>query len=370
MNSTTTHTPFTRLIAWVTGDVSSGALMIGAALIGLLRANTPWRDTYASISSFAIGPESLGLHLSLGTWAADGLLAIFFFVVGVELKQEIVAGSLRNPREAAVPVLAIFGRALPVALRVFLLTLAVVDDLLAIVVIALFYTNDINLLAIAGALIIAAIFAVVARAKQLRWWILLPLALIAWGLVHESGIHATIAGVLLGFCIPAKTLHGEASIRTQRVADAVNPVSAGVALPVFGFFAAGVTVVGGGDVFAQPVVPAILFALVVGKIAGVLGLTALVTKVTPLRLADGIGIRDRVPIGLLTGIGFTVALLITELSFEDEALTAASKVAVLMASAVAAVLGATALRWDARKLRRRDMNNDGVPDAPSVKIGE
>lgn len=388
--------------------------MIGAALIGLLWANTPWRDTYASISSFAIGPESLGLHLALGTWAADGLLAIFFFVVGVELKQEIVAGSLRNPREAAVPVLAavggilmpalifvgvvlvqgapealhgwaiptatdiafavavlaIFGRGLPVALRVFLLTLAVVDDLLAIVVIALFYTNDINLLAIAGALIVAAIFAVVARAKRLRWWILLPLALIAWGLVHESGIHATIAGVLLGFCIPAKTLHGEASIRTQRVADAVNPVSAGVALPVFGFFAAGVTVVGGGDVFAQPVVPAILFALVVGKIAGVLGMTALVTKVTPLRLADGIGIRDLVPIGLLTGIGFTVALLITELSFEDEALTAASKVAVLMASAVAAVLGATALRWDARKLRRRDMNNDGVPDAPSVKIGE
>jgi len=414
MNNNAIRSPFTRFISWVTGDVTSGALMIGAAVIGLLWANTPWRDTYASISAITIGPESLGLHLSLGTWAADGLLAIFFFVVGVELKQEIVAGSLRNPREAAVPVLAavggmivpalifvgmvlvqgapealhgwaiptatdiafavavlaIFGRGLPVALRIFLLTLAVVDDLLAIIVIAVFYTSSINALALAGALLVVVVFAFAARAKRMRWWLMVPLALVAWGLMHESGVHATIAGVVLGFCIPAKKLHGEASARTHRVADIVSPVSAGFALPVFAFFAAGVTVIGGGDVFAQQVVPAIVLALVAGKVLGVLGVTALVTKLTPLRLPDGIGTRDLLPIGFLTGIGFTVALLIAELSFDDAQLTPAAKVAVLLASLIAAVLGAISLRWDARKLRHRDMNNDGVPDSPSAKIGD
>ena len=414
VNHTTARTPFSRFIAWLTGDVTSGVLMIAAALLGLAWANSPWRDTYAAMTAITIGPEALHLNLSLGTWAADGLLAIFFFVVGVELKQEIVAGSLRNLREAAVPVLAavggmlvpaliyvgmvlaqgapetlhgwaiptatdiafavavlaIFGRGLPVGLRVFLLTLAVVDDLLAIIVIAVFYTSTINLLALLGALIVIALFAFAVRAKRMRWWILVPLALVACVLLHSSGVHATIAGVLLGFCIPAKALHGEASARTHTVADVVNPVSAGIALPVFAFFAAGVTIIGGGDVFAEPVVAAIVLALVAGKLIGVLGMTALVTKLTPLRLPDGIGIRDLLPIGFLTGIGFTVSLLIAELSFDDPQLTPAAKVAVLLASFIAAVLGAISLRWDARKLRRRDMNDDGVDDLPSKNIGE
>ena len=414
VNHTTTRTPFARFVTWLTGDVTSGALMIAAALLGLAWANSPWRETYAALTAITIGPEALHLSLSLGTWAADGLLAIFFFVVGVELKQEIVAGSLRNPREAAVPVLAavggmlvpaliyigvvlaqgapetlhgwaiptatdiafavavlaIFGRGLPVGLRVFLLTLAVVDDLLAIIVIAVFYTGTINLLALVGALLVIAVFAVAARAKRMRWWVLVPLALVAWVLMHSSGVHATIAGVLLGFCIPARAMHGEASGRTHAAADAINPVSAGVALPVFAFFAAGVTVIGGGDVFAEPVVAAIVLALVAGKLIGVLGMTALVTKLTPLRLPDGIGIRDLLPIGFLTGIGFTVSLLIAELSFDDPQLTPAAKVAVLLASLLAAVLGAISLRWDARKTRRKDMNDDGIDDLPSKNIGD
>lgn len=388
--------------------------MLGAAVVGLLWANSPWRETYSALSAITVGPEALHLNLSLGTWAADGLLAIFFFIVGVELKQEIVAGSLRNPRQAAVPVLAavggmlvpalifvgmvlvlgapealhgwaiptatdiafavavlaIFGRGLPVGLRVFLLTLAVVDDLLAIVVIAIFYTSTINGLALAGALLVIAVFAVAARAKRMRWWILVPLAIVAWALMHSSGVHATIAGVMLGFFIPAKRLYGEAFIRTHRVAELVNPVSAGIALPVFAFFAAGVTFIGGGDVFAEPVVPAIILALLAGKLIGVLGATALVTRFTPLRLPNGIGIRDLLPIGLLTGIGFTVSLLIAELSFDDPQLTPAAKVAVLLASLIAAVLGAISLRWDARKTRSRDMNKDGIADSPSAMIGE
>ncbi len=414
MSDNVVRTRFSRFITWLTGDVTSGALMIGAALLGLIWANSPWREVYAGLASITIGPESLGLHLSLGTWAADGLLAIFFFVVGVELKQEIVAGSLRNPREAAVPVLAavggmlfpaliyiavvlvqgapealhgwaiptatdiafavavlaIFGRGLPVGLRIFLLTLAVVDDLLAIVVIAIFYTGTINLLALVGALAVIGVFALAARMRRLHWWILIPLAVVAWALMHASGVHATIAGVLMGFFIPAKPMRAEAESRTHRVAQKVNPVSAGIALPVFAFFAAGVTVIDGGGVFGEPIVPAIVLALVAGKVIGVLGTTAVVTRLTPLRLPDGIGIRDLLPIGLLTGIGFTVALLIAELSFDDPQMTPAAKVAVLLASFIAAVLGAISLRWDARKLRHNDMNRDGIPDSPSRKIGE
>ena len=409
-------TAWTRIAAWFSRDVTGGLLMIGAALVGLLWANSPWRESYTELSAVTLGPASLHLNLSLATWASDGLLAVFFFVVGVELKHELVAGSLRNAREAAVPVmaalggmvlpaliyvatvlsmgapdalhgwaiptatdiafavavLAIFGRGLPTALRVFLLTLAVVDDLLAIIVIAIFYTSTINLFALVAALAVTTVFAFAARARRIRWWIMIPLALIAWALMHESGVHATIAAVLLGFCIPAKPVHGEKGPRTHRVDDIVRPLSSGIALPVFAFFAAGVTVVGAdaAEVFTEPALIAIIVALVAGKLIGVLGTTAIVTKATRLRLPEGIGIRDLLPVGFLTGIGFTVSLLIAELSFEDGPMTSAAKIAILIASAAAAVLASVTLRWDARKVRLADMNRDGIDDAPGSRIGD
>lgn len=390
--------------------------MISFAVMGLAWANSPWRDTYTHLSHITVGPAALHLDLSLATWAADGLLAIFFFVVGVELKHELVKGSLRKPTQAAVPVLAaiggmavpalifvgtvlalgepealhgwaiptatdiafavailgIFGRGLPAGLRIFLLTLAVVDDLLAIVVIAVFYTSTINVLALASALAVITLFAIATRAPRLRWWLLIPLALIAWVLMHESGVHATIAGVLLGFTIPAKPLQGETGSRTHQVDEAIRPLASAIALPIFAFFAAGVTIFGdeSADILAEPIVIAVMAALVAGKIIGVLGVTAILTRTTRLRLPDGIGMRDLLPIGFLTGIGFTVSLLIAELSFRDESITAASKIAVLLASFFAAVLAAATLRWDARKSRRRDMNDDGLDDALSTRIGD
>ncbi|GAA4196383.1 Na+/H+ antiporter NhaA [Microbacterium oryzae] len=398
-------------------DVTGGVLMIAAAILGLAWANSPWRESYAALSAFTLGPESIHLDLSLSTWAADGLLAVFFFVVGVELKHEIVAGNLRNPRQAAVPVLAavggmmlpaliyvgvvlalgapemlhgwaiptatdiafalailgIFGRGLPVELRIFLLTLAVVDDLLAIVVIAVFYTATIHLVSLIGAIAVIALFALAARARRMRWWLMIPLALVAWALMHESGVHATIAGVLLGFCIPARPLRDEVEPRTHQLEHAVKPLSAGIALPIFAFFAAGVTIVGSdaGAVLTEPVVIAVVAALVIGKLVGVLGVTALVTKVTPLRLPDRIGIRDLLPVGFLTAIGFTVSLLIAELSFgSDEEATSGAKIAILIASLLAAILAAVTLRLDARKARSSDMNEDGVVDGESPLIGD
>lgn len=399
----------TRLRAFVTGDRTGGVLLIVAALVALVVANSPWRDAYGELSSYVVGPAALHLDLSLATWAADGVLAVFFLVVGLELKHEVVAGSLRNPREAAVPVvaavggmavpallytlvvlasggggalhgwaipaatdiafavavLAVFGRGLPVALRVFLLTLAVVDDLLAIVVIALFYSADLQPLWLLPALALVALFGWAARRRTPPWWLMVPAALGAWAAVHASGVHATVAGVLLGLVVPALALHGEDHGRAERFAEGVNPWSSGVALPVFAFFAAGVTVVEDGGplrVLGEPVALAVMAGLVLGKVTGVLATTAVVTQWTPFRLPQGIGVRDLLPVGFLCGIGFTVALLVAELSFADELLVAEAKAGVLTASITCAVIGAVLLRWDARRARSRDMNRDGIDD--------
>jgi Na+:H+ antiporter, NhaA family len=404
---------------WASRETTGGALLIGAALLALVWANSPWREAYATLSSTVVGPSSpLHLDLSLSTWAADGLLAIFFFVVGVELKQEFVAGSLRNPKQAGVPmlaavggmalpaaifatvllvagdtgalhgwaiptatdiafalgVLAVFGRGLPVAIRTFLLTLAVVDDLLAIVIIAIFYTADLDWAFLGLSLVAVALYAVLVRMRRTRWWLLLPVAVVAWAFMHESGVHATIAGVLLGFTVPALVVHGESESRTHRFERTIRPFSQGIALPVFAFFAAGVSIVGGetpvGEVLTQPVVLAIVLGLVLGKLVGVLGVTALVTRFTPLRLAPGIGVRDLLPVALLAGIGFTVSLLIAELSFPDAEHTDGAKIAILAASTLAAALAAFALRWDARRARTDDMNLDDRPDDVREFIGD
>lgn len=397
MKETSRIGPLARLRAWVTRETSGGILLLAAAAIALIWANSPWREAYHALSELSFGPEALHLRLDLAHWAADGLLAVFFFVVGVELKFELVAGSLSRVKEAAVPVLAavggmavpacifltvtylfdpaamhgwaiptatdiafalavlaIFGRGLPRALRVFLLTLAVVDDLLAIIVIAVFYTTGLNPGLLALSFVTVAVFAFAARARRARWWILIPLVVLAWGLMHASGVHATIAAVLCGVTVTARPIHGEQHSRTHTFAEAVKPVSAGIALPLFAFFSAGVTIVDGegpAAVIGQPVVAAIVGGLVLGKVIGVMGTTAIVTKLTPLRLPDAIGLRDLLPVGFLCGIGFTVALLVAELSFPDSEHTAGAKLAVLMASCIAAILGAVMLRVDARRAR-------------------
>lgn len=375
-------------------ETAGGALLMIAAAIALVWANSPWREAYHDLGDFVVGPSALHLDLSLSTWAADAVLAVFFLVVGLELKHELVVGSLSDAREAAVPVLAaaggvvvpaclylliageqaahgwaipaatdiafalavlaVFGRGLPAALRLFLLTLAVVDDLIAITIIALFYTADLDPVWLVPATALLALLRVLVRRSHPPLALVVVLGVIAWMLVHESGVHATVAGVLIGLLTPARALHGEACGRAEAYASALTPWSAGLALPVFAFFAAGVTVVEDGGPVAlltEPVALGVVAGLVVGKIVGVLGTTAAVTRWTPFRLPEGIEIRDLLPIGLLCGIGFTVALLVAELSFADDHLVEAAKAAVLTASLTCAVLGALLLRWDARGSR-------------------
>lgn len=397
--------PGERLRRWISLDTTSGALLLVVALAAVIWANSPWRAAYDTLTAIEFGPGTLHLHLSVADWAADGLLAIFFFVVGVELKHEFVAGGLRDLRMAGVPmaaavggmvvptlfyvvivgigdpgglrgwaipsatdiafalaVLAIFGRGLHPALRTFLLTLAVVDDLLGIIVIATVYTSTIHFGMLAAALGFVVVFGVLVRCRRPRhrWWIpvlLTPPALAAWGFMHASGVHSTVAGVLLGFSVPATRMFGEVRERTHQFDHAVRPVSAGIALPVFAFLSAGVSIVGGSGHLVQPVSVGIVVGLVVGKVLGVLGATALLTRLTPLRLPVGVTLRDLVPIGVLTGIGFTVALLIAELSFPDGDHHDAAKAAILVGSVIAALVGAVLLRWDAGASLRSGTRN-------------
>jgi NhaA family Na+:H+ antiporter len=375
-------------------------------------ANSPWSAGYHRVSTFVVGPEALHLDLSVSAWAADGLLAIFFFVVGVELKREFVVGDLRDPARAALPiaaavggmlvpaaifvglnvatghpenlvgwavpvatdiafalaVLAVVATHLPSALRIFLLTLAVVDDLLAIVVIAVFYTEQLSAGPLAGALLTIAVFGVAVQRGLRTPWVLLPLAVVAWALMHASGVHATVAGVLMGFTVPVLGRHAAA----ERFEHRLRPLSAGFAVPVFAFFAAGVTV-GGLSGFAaaltHPVAFGVIAGLVIGKPVGVFCTTYLLARFTHASLDEDLAWRDVLGLALLAGIGFTVSLLIGELAFEgNPAADADVKIAVLTGSVAAGVLAAGVLLSRNAVYRRiheaetADADHDGVPD--------
>ena len=262
---------------------------------------------------------------------------------------------------------------LPSALRIFLLTLAVVDDLLAITIIAIFYTHELHAVPVLVALLPLGAFAVLVQRRVRAWWLLLPLAAAAWALVHASGIHATVAAVRLGFAVPVRRRSaGPGPGLAEHFEHRFRPISAGFAVPVFAFFAAGVSVVDGAGIpatLADPVTQAVVAGLVVGKPIGVLAATWLTQRLTRARLAEGISWWDVLGLALLTGIGFTVSLLIGELAFgTGTAAGDAVKIGVLLGSLCAAALAAVVLRIRNAHYRRqcaeeeRDDDRDGVPD--------
>jgi NhaA family Na+:H+ antiporter len=393
-------------------DTVGGALLLGATLLALVLANSPASGLYEAVRDFRFGPEALHLNLSVSAWAADGLLAIFFFVVGLELKEEFVAGKLRNPRTAILPitaaiggvalpaliyvaiasnagdaalrgwaipaatdiafavaVIAVVGRHLPPALRTFLLTLAVVDDLLAISIIAVFYTDDLEPLFLLLAIVPLGLFALAVQRGMRSIWVLLPLGIITWALVHASGIHATVAGVLLGFAVPVlASRRARVEVGTDSAGDPVyegfaahfadrwSSVSTAFAVPVFAFFAAGVAV-GGlsglGAALSDPIAIGIIAGLVIGKAVGITATTFLVTRLPGLAIDASLRWVDIVGMAFVAGIGFTVSLLVGELSFgagseaDDHV-----KVGVLAGSLLAALIGAAILGVRNRHYRR------------------
>jgi NhaA family Na+:H+ antiporter len=271
----------------------------------------------------------------------------------------------------ALAVLAVVSSHLPQGLRAFLLTLAVVDDLLAITIIVVFYTADFSPLPLLGALAPIGIFALLVQLRRIWWWALIPLAVAAWTLVHASGVHATVAGVLLGFTVPVRHRRGSGPGLAERLEHRWRPVSAGFAVPVFAFFAAGVSLRGTdlGAVFTDPVVIAIVAALVLGKSIGVFGATFLLARFTRAELGEDITWSDLLGVALLAGIGFTVSLLIGELAFGAGSETDDRvKTAVLLGSVLSAALAsAVLLRRNAvyRRIAEResaDADGDGIPD--------
>ena len=378
---------------------TGGVLVITATAIALAWANSPWHDAYTRLQHFTVGPHWLHLHLSLAQWASDGLLAIFFFVAGLELKREFVAGDLRDPRRAALPVVAALGGvlvpaaiytainleatsgapsgwAIPIAtdiafavavlsaisthlpsgLRTFLLTLAVVDDLLAIMVIAVFYSSELHLAWLLAAVIPIGLFGVLVQKRIWPGYLLVPLAVAAWVCVHASGIHATVAGVALAFTVPVRRSDDRPGRGLAEHLEHINrPISAGFAVPVFAFFAAGVTLGGWhgiDEALRDPVTVGVGVGLIAGKCAGILLATWLLARFTSARLDDELSWLDVTGMALLGGIGFTVSLLIGELAFGESAHGEHVKVGVLAGSLIAAVLASILLRARNRVYRR------------------
>lgn len=419
------YSEFVRVQHILRRESVGGILLLVAAAGAMLWANLA-PESYFGLRDTHFGGHVFGidLDLSVGHWAADGLLAVFFFLVGLELKHEFVVGDLRDMRTALVPVVAAFGGAavpaliyvafnaadpqaangwaipaatdiafalavlavigshLPAALRTFLLTLAVADDLIAIAIIAVFYSSHVSLAYLAGLLVVVAVFGVISYRLQgflaRHWWapwlLLAPLAVVAWALCHASGVHATVAGVLLAFAVPVRpasgsdAAHGLAHILEHRV----RPFSAGIAVPVFAFFSAGVAL-GGWDGFvsavASPVGLGVIVGLVAGKAIGISGSTWLVTRLRHAQLDPDLGWIDVFGLAVLGGIGFTVSLLVSELSFgQGTPLDDIGKVAILTASVLAALLASVVLGLRNRHYRQveadeaRDDDEDGRPD--------
>ena len=375
-----------RLRAFLKSETTGGALLIGAALVGLLLANGPLSALFHALATTHIGIDALHLNLTVQEWTADGLLAIFFFVIGCELKHELAVGTLSKPRQAALPVaaalggmavpallylavnrggaadalngwgipmatdiafalavLAVLGRGLPAGVRTFLLTLAVVDDLGAILVIALFYSAGLNLVWLVIAVLLLAAFALAQRQRISSPLIYVPLALAVWYAVHAAGIHATIAGVALGLLMRVKKDRNETDAPIDRATARFHPVSAAIAVPLFALFAAAVDLrsIDLGVVIGSPILLGVLVGLVVGKPVGIL-LAARLATALGAKLSAGVQWIDIALIGALAGIGFTVSLLISELAFTTEESLSAAKLGVLLAS-VAAVAVAGAL---------------------------
>ncbi|MFF0041598.1 Na+/H+ antiporter NhaA [Streptomyces mirabilis] len=393
-------------------ETVGGLILLAAAVVALVWANTPFASSYTTLRDFHFGIPALGLDLSVGHWTSDGLLSVFFLVAGIELKRELVVGSLRTPATAALPVvaavcgmavpaalyaataaagagsmhgwavpmatdiafalavLAVISTHLPTALRAFLLTLAVVDDLGAILIIAVFFTSGLNYWALAAAFAGLIVFYLLQRLRVRGWWWYLPLGVVIWALMYNGGVHATVAGVAMGLILRTTRDEGEQRSPGERTGHLLHPLSAGICVPLFALFAAGVSVSGDalGKVFTTSEPLGVIVGLVAGKILGIFAGTYLAARFTRAQLNADLAWADVFGLATLAGIGFTVALLIGELAFPNAAVGEHVKAAVLIASLTAALLATVFLRRRNTVYRRLyeeenlDQDADGIPD--------
>jgi NhaA family Na+:H+ antiporter len=419
-------------------EYASSVLLLAAAVIALVWANSPWSSTYEELweTHLVLDLGVLEIDESLQHWVNDALMVFFFFVVGLEIKYELVHGDLRDPRSAALPIVAavggmavpaaiyalivgggegssgwgipmatdiafavgvlgLLGRRIPAPARLFLLTLAVVDDIGAIVVIALFYTADLDLEWLAVAIALLLVMVVM---RRLRIWALpayVVVGALVWLATLESGVHATLAGVTIGLLTPARPLLEERVAReyareaiadreldadevarlqfllsesvpmVDRLQTRLHPFSAYVVLPVFALANAGVVLDGGvlREAVGSTIALGITLGLVVGKPLGIVLASLLAVRLGLGRLPDGTGWRMLTGLGAVGGIGFTVSLFIAGLSFPgEELLTSEAKVGILAGSLLSAVVGVTLLLLATRRVAT-DSRPDGAESA-------
>lgn len=379
------------LATYLRTETVGGMALLATTVVALVLANSPAAGLYESVREFRMGPSALHLDLSVGDWAKDGLLAVFFFIAGLELKRELVIGELADRRTATLPVvaalggmivpgvlafsfahgapgaeqawaipvatdiafalgvLAVTGSGLPSSARVFLLSLAVVDDLGAILVIALVFTQSLNLVALIAALALCAVYWFAQHKRITTAWLYVPLALVLWALTHSSGLHPTIAGVALGLLTRVRRDPGEDTPVSMRLEHRLQPWSAGLVVPLFALFAAGVPFDGQAlqALLHDRIALSVILGLVVGKFIGIFGTSYLAVISGIGARPSGLGWRELSGLAMLGGVGFTVSLLIADLSLQGTAAEHA-KAAVLIASTLSALLAAALL-----KLRKR-----------------
>ena len=363
-------------------DSAGGILLMLSALAALIAANSAFQPTYDAIlgSYLAITINGEGLQKPLILWINDGMMAIFFFLIGLELKREILEGKLKNPRDVVLPgaaaiggmavpavlfawtnwgdpelirgwaipaatdiafalgILALVGARAPASLKVFLLTLAILDDLGAILIIAMFYTAELKASYLLMALVplAALLFLNQRRAHRVAPFVLLGVAM--WVLVLKSGVHATLAGVVTAFFIPMTDRWGKSPLHALE--NALSPYVLYAIVPVFAFANAGVVLSGLSlSDMLQPLPLGIALGLVLGKQIGVFGVTWVLVKRGWARLPHGANWAHIYGVACLSGIGFTMSLFIGGLSFSSPELMNAVRIGVLSGSLVSAVLG-------------------------------
>lgn len=378
------------LVSYLLRDEAvSGRLIIGATMLALLAANTALASIYEGLwqTTLTIGVGDWVIAKDLRHWVSEALMAIFFLVVGLELKRELVQGELRRFKTALLPfaaaiggmvipaliylslnggsggsagwaipmatdiafaigILALLGRRIPSSVRLFLLTLAIVDDIGAVIVIAIFYSIGLNIPMLLFAATIGAGLVLLRKSRFVTMPVFIIAAAALWVTINASGVHASIAGALIGLLAPI-TLH---PVRRKSIAERLErvaiPISTLLVVPLFAFANTGVALspsnFRGDD--AMPVAAGIIMGLVVGKVVGIVGASWLMVRLGYADLPSGANWRHIVGVGFLAGIGFTVAIFVTELAFMDEDHVVIAKISVFAASIISAIVGLLVLR--------------------------
>jgi NhaA family Na+:H+ antiporter len=388
---------YNSLIDFFRLEAAGGIMLVVAAIVALIVANSPLNSAYQDFLNFPvhIGVSDFAIRKPLVLWINDGLMAVFFLLVGLELKREFVEGQFADRKQVLLPamcalggmampmalyaafnwndpvalsgtaipaatdiafalgILSLLGSRVPVSLKLLLTAIAVADDLGAIIIIAIFYTSNLSLLSLAVAGAAIAGLYLLNKLAVMRLSAYLIIGLVMWVAVLKSGVHATLAGVVLGLCIPLGRSE-ESSVRpSEKLEHFLHPWVAYFILPIFAFANAGVSLEGiQWSNLLDPIPLGIVMGLVIGKQVGVFGIAYVLLKLKWVRMPEGLSLPLLWGLSMLCGIGFTMSLFIGSLAFEGQGdlLQASYRLGILLASFIAAISAFVFLKWQLGKI--------------------